>query len=86
MTIGILLLLIGSAVLAAGCGSDGSPSAGQSSSQSTNVTTISTTTTDTPTIVGRWKRVNECTQLVKALDEAGLGAIAPSVVGDYFPG
>lgn len=90
MKTGIWLLLVGLTVLAAGCGSSGSTSAGQpSSSQSTTAATSSTiagTTTATPTIVGRWKRVNKCPQLVKALDNAGLGAIAPAVVGDYFPG
>jgi hypothetical protein len=29
--------------------------------------------------------VNDCPQLLKALSETGLGAIAASVVGDYFP-
>jgi hypothetical protein len=29
--------------------------------------------------------VNRCPELVKALDQAGLRAIAASVVGDYFP-
>jgi hypothetical protein len=48
--------------------------------------TTPTTTAETQALVGRWERVNECPQLVKALDEVGLGAIAPSVVGDYFPG
>jgi hypothetical protein len=27
-------------------------------------------------VVGRWERVNECPQLLKALSEAGLGALA----------
>jgi hypothetical protein len=30
--------------------------------------------------------VNRCAEIVKAVDDAGLGALAPSVVGDYFPG
>ena len=47
--------------------------------------TGTTTAPDALTLVGRWKRVNECPQLVKALEQAGLRAIAPSVVGDYFP-
>ncbi len=75
-------------VLAAGCGSDKSTAAEEPSSQSTAAATGSTTpdtTTDAPTLVGRWERVNECPQLLKALEQAGLGAIAPSVVGDYFP-
>ncbi|MBA2537231.1 MAG: hypothetical protein H0V20_07355 [Actinobacteria bacterium] len=74
-------------VLAAGCGGSNESAGEQPSAESTaaaaNTTTASSTTT--PAIVGRWKRVNKCPELVKALDEAGLGAIAPSVVGDYFP-
>jgi hypothetical protein len=77
-------LLVALTVLAAGCGSDESPSAGQpSSTQSTSATTAPTTAA--LAIVGRWERVNKCPQLVMALEEAGLGVIAPSVVGDYFP-
>jgi hypothetical protein len=75
-------------VLAAGCGGSESEQAepsGQTSVASTAATTPATTA-ETQALVGRWERVNECPQLVKALDEAGLGAIAPSVVGDYFPG
>ncbi len=82
-------LLVGLAILAGGCGSNGSTSAGeQPSSGSTTTDTSSTTAetaTPTPALVGRWKRVNKCPELVKALEGAGLGALAPSVVGDYFP-
>jgi hypothetical protein len=41
--------------------------------------------TASPDIVGRWMQVHTCDQLVDGLEEQGLGAIAPSVVGDYFP-
>jgi hypothetical protein len=58
---------------------------GQTSVASTAATTP-TTTAETQALVGRWEHVNECPPLVKALDEAGLGALAPSVVGDFFPG
>jgi hypothetical protein len=30
-------------------------------------------------------QVHTCDQLVQALEDAGLGKIAPAVVGDYFP-
>ena len=36
-------------------------------------------------IVGRWMQVHTCDQLVGALEEADLGALAPSQVGDFFP-
>jgi hypothetical protein len=71
-------------VLAAGCGSSESTPAGEPETTATG-STKSHTKSDAPTLVGRWERVNECPQLVKALDQAGLRPIAPSVVGDYFP-
>jgi hypothetical protein len=40
---------------------------------------------DATPIVGRWQQAHRCSQLVDALDSLGLGAIAPSVLGDYFP-
>ena len=36
-------------------------------------------------IVGRWQQTHKCQQLVDALNELGLGVLAPGVVGDYFP-
>ena len=36
-------------------------------------------------IVGRWQQVHTCQELVDALNALGLGALAPGVVGDYFP-
>ena len=36
-------------------------------------------------IVGRWQQLHTCQELVDALNALGLGALAPGVVGDYFP-
>jgi len=36
-------------------------------------------------IVGRWETVRTCQGLVVALENLGLGPLAPAVVGDYFP-
>jgi hypothetical protein len=36
-------------------------------------------------IIGLWGQVHRCQQLVDALDAQGLGALAPGMVGDYFP-
>lgn len=36
-------------------------------------------------LVGRWQTVRTCQGLVDSLREAGLVALAPAVVGDYFP-
>ena len=56
----------------------------------------STTSTVSPTatrdrvvggsIVGNWQTNRTCRGLVRALKEEGLRALAPGVVGDYFPG
>jgi membrane-associated protease RseP (regulator of RpoE activity) len=40
---------------------------------------------DVAPIVGRWAQTHRCQQLVDALNAQGLGALAPGVVGDYFP-
>ena len=36
-------------------------------------------------IVGRWQTVRTCQGLVVDLQKVGLRAVAPAVVGDYFP-
>jgi hypothetical protein len=36
-------------------------------------------------IVGLWGQTHRCQQLVDALTDEGLGALAPGMVGDYFP-
>lgn len=74
-------------VLVVGCGGSESEPAepsGKTSVASTDATTP-TTTAETHALVGRWERVNKCPELMRALSEAGLGAIAVSVAGDYFP-
>jgi hypothetical protein len=44
-----------------------------------------TTTAVASPLVGLWMQVHTCEQLVTGLEEAGLGEIAPAVVGDFFP-
>ena len=81
------VLLVGLVVLACGCGgSDGSsePPAATSTAAAAETTTASSSAS-TPALVGRWKRTNKCSELVAALEHDGLGKIAPSVIGDYFP-
>ena len=39
----------------------------------------------TDTIVGRWEGLRKCSDIVQALEAQGLGALAPAMVGDYFP-
>jgi hypothetical protein len=40
---------------------------------------------DSSSIVGRWQTVRTCQGLVVDLQKEGLSALAPGVVGDYFP-
>jgi hypothetical protein len=82
---GICLALVSLTLAAVGCGSDESPAeqAGEPTSSAATSTT-STTATDAE-LVGLWQRTNTCPELVAALEEAGLGAAASSVVGDFFP-
>ena len=39
----------------------------------------------TDSIVGRWETLRKCQDMVRAADAQGLSAIAPAIVGDYFP-
>jgi hypothetical protein len=80
----LVLLLMGLSAIAVGCGSGGESAEGTSTNRPA-VSTTGSTTTAAPTLVGRWERVNECPQLVKAFEQAGLAKLAASYVGDYFP-
>lgn len=54
-----------------------------------STSTLSSTSTEeraAGSIVGNWQTNRTCRGLVRALDEEGLRALAPGVVGDYFPG
>ena len=75
----VIVLVIGG--LIAGCGSDDSETA-QSSTRPPHATSGARPAS----IVGRWEVSRTCEGMVEALDAAGLGALAPSMVGDYFPG
>jgi hypothetical protein len=83
-TICVLLLCL--SAFAVGCGSDNESADGSATAASTGSTTgEAAPAAETPTLVGRWERVNECSQLVEADERAGLAEIAPGNVGDYFP-
>jgi hypothetical protein len=69
------------ALVVAGCGGDEEKGFEPDSAPS-GTETASTT----PKLVGRWERVQTCRELVHALDQADLSALAPSVLGDFFPG
>jgi hypothetical protein len=84
----ICLVLVALTIVAAGCASD-EPSAGQSATTDSTTSAATSTTTERtatdPELVGLWRRVNRCSELVGALQDAGLGDVAFSVVGDFFP-
>jgi hypothetical protein len=71
-------------LLSAGCGSDEPSSADDAGSSTTAAATESSASAESA-IVGRWERVHACSELVSALEEAGLGDVAaPIVAGDYY--
>lgn len=74
------------ALVITGCGSDDPTSAGDASPTTAAVTTQSSRgSVGEPAIVGRWERVHKCSELLAALDAAGLREVAaPIVAGDYF--
>jgi hypothetical protein len=74
------------ALFVAGCGSDERTSADDASPSKTAATTeTSPGSVGNAAIVGRWERVHECSELLEALDAAGLREVAaPIVAGDYF--
>lgn len=46
----------------------------------------SSSSSDWPPLVGRWATQRTCQGLVASARMAGLEALAPQIVGDYFPG
>ena len=83
---GLICVLIACvSAFAVGCGSDSESDEGTPTVPATSSATTGDATTEAPTLIGRWERVNECPQLVEAIEQAGLAEIAPGVVGDYFP-
>jgi hypothetical protein len=79
------LLLVLLLVALPGCGSaDSSPSSSDPAAPAPSAPAPSTAA-PAPELVGRWQQVHDCPTLVAALDDAGLGKIAPAMIGDYFP-
>lgn len=80
-------MLLWLALFAAGCGSDEPTSADDASPSTTAATTeTSPGSVGESAIVGRWERVHDCSELLNALDDAGLREVAPPIVGEeYFP-
>ena len=73
-----VMLVVGS--LLVGCGSDDSDTP-----EAASATPKDTSSQRPASIVGRWQLQQSCEGMVKSLDQAGLRAIAPSIVGDFFP-
>jgi hypothetical protein len=75
-----MMALVGFVVTACGSGS-GTPSPAVHSVP----TNPPTSAPPVPALVGRWEQVHHCEDLVRALDQLGLGPTAPVAVGDFFP-
>lgn len=81
-----LFAIAAGVIVLAACG--GSSAASTDPSSGPVVSTVSdapTETTSASPLVGRWMQVHACDQLVRGLEEYGLGETAPAIVGDYFP-
>jgi hypothetical protein len=73
------------ALFVAGCGSDEPTSADDASPSTTAATTATPPGGGESAIVGRWERVHKCSELLDALDEAGLRKVAPALIAeDHF--
>ena len=85
MKVAIWMALLCISSFAVGCGSNGESDEGAPTVPSTTSAMTAPTTEEVPELVGRWERVNECPQLVEAVEAAGLPEIAPAVASEYFP-
>jgi hypothetical protein len=83
---GRLTVLAVAVGMLAACGSSSGASTPSSSAEGTSGDGATETTAGSAPLVGRWMQVHTCDQLVAGLEDAGLGATAPAVVGDFFPG
>ena len=75
MKMAILYLAL---AVGASCSSSSSP--GSQASERSQAVTPTSVSGPTPALVGRWKRVTRCEDMVEALDQEGLGALAPAMV------
>lgn len=78
----LVLALVAGAAIA--CGSSGDVQS-QPSAKTPAPTTPATNSSPSVGLVGRWQLDRTCEAMVRALHDAGLDALAPAVVGDYFP-
>ena len=77
----VLSLLLAASAFSGGCGTS------QPSASDDRSSTRPTATAASPVApIGRWETLRTCQGLVQSLKEAELLALAPAVVGDYFPG
>ena len=69
------------AAVVVSCGKDAS---GMSNSQRSPTSAASTSSPEPiASLVGRWKQIHHCDDLVRAFDAAALGAVAPSCKGKH---
>jgi hypothetical protein len=80
-------LLLAAVLTFAACGGDDESSAQNDTDEPIAAEQVAAKASDAQVapIVGRWQQVHTCQQLVDALNAEGLGAVAPAMVGDFFP-
>src|SRR5258706_2757257 len=81
----LTVLAVAVGMLGACGGSSGAPTP-SSSAGGISADGATGTTAGSASLVGRWMQVHTCDQLVAGLEGVGLGATAPAMVGDFFPG
>jgi hypothetical protein len=77
------IVVVLSVLALAACAQESKPSAGSRTDQQTGEKDGETA--EKAAIVGRWKQVHTCDQLVDVLESNGLAQVAPATVLDYFP-
>lgn len=75
----VVLLCVFAAVCVS-CSSDETPGSQMNEPSDALAEPASASPTPTPALVGRWERVTTCEDMVQALDEEGLSALAPAML------
>lgn len=74
----VVLCMFAAACLS--CSSGDSPASQMNEPAAAPAEPASASPTSTPALVGRWERVTTCEDMVQALDEEGLDALAPAML------
>lgn len=75
-----------SVLIAGSCSSGGSAPSSSTRPSVSTAGSPSSSAVPADALVGRWRSERTCQELLDALDKAGLGALAPWMVGEYASG